>query len=333
MWLRISLGILFLLGGVSFWAWYDYQRSLSEIAVQQQEVIMEIAKGDSFNRTVDELIEHNIAITPHWFKLLAYRRKALNGLKAGEYQLDHGMTAPEILALFVSGSVKQYAITFPEGWRFTEIMRKIRQTPKVAQTLQGLSDDEIMKKLGAMEKRPEGLFFPDTYYFEKNMTDLSLLRRAYRKMKRILGAEWENRASDLPLQEPYQALILASIVEKETALVTERADIAGVFIRRLQRGMLLQSDPTIIYGMGEAYDGDIRSRDISARTDYNTYVIKGLPPTPIAMPGQQAIHAVLHPATGKSLYFVACGDGSHIFSETLVDHNRAVDRYQRNKDE
>ncbi len=333
MLLRIGTVCVILSICLSIWAWHDYQKSLTETAVSGTTVVIEIAKGDSFNRVITKLIDNKVEIKPHWFKLFAYRNNVINKLQAGEYQLDRGVTAPDILDLFVSGKVKQYAVTFPEGWNFKEIMQEIRLAPQINQTLSGLSDDQIMKKLGTEETHPEGLFFPDTYYYEKNMTDLSLLQRAYRKLKSTLAEEWTERTPGLPLQTPYQALILASIVEKETALGKERPAIAGVFIRRLQKGMLLQSDPTIIYGMGETYDGDIRSKDISARTAYNTYVIQGLPPTPIAMPGHQSIHAVLHPEEGKSLYFVARGDGSHVFSNSLKEHNRAVDIFQRRKDE
>lgn len=193
--------------------------------------------------------------------------------------------------------------------------------------------ERLMQTLGSEYKHPEGLFFPDTYFFEKGTTDIALLKTAYDKMKLVLEQEWKDKEQNLPLETPYQALILASIVEKETGASEERAQIAGVFTRRLQKGMLLQTDPTVIYGMGDSYKGNIRSKDLRQATAYNTYVITGLPPTPIAMPGQQAIHAALHPLKGKSLYFVAKGngEGTHVFSATLREHNNAVNKYQRKR--
>ena len=190
-----------------------------------------------------------------------------------------------------------------------------------------------MSTLGATTQHPEGLFFPDTYFFEKNTTDIALLKRAYDRMQIVLAEEWNNKAADLPLKSPYEALILASIVEKETGAKTERPTIAGVFTRRLKTGMMLQTDPTVIYGMGDNYKGNITLKDLHTATLYNTYTIKGLPPTPIALPGRDAIAAALHPEAGDSLYFVARSDnsGTHIFSASLKDHNSAVDTHQRNK--
>jgi UPF0755 protein len=250
-------------------------------------------------------------------------------LKTGEYQLNPGLNSSELLAMLVSGKAKQYTITFPEGFTFKQIRKQIKQSSKIKHTLDKLDDMAVLKKLGSKEKHPEGLFFPDTYHFDKNATDISLLQRAYRKMQQILNNEWQNKTSDLPLKTPYEALILASIVEKETGKASERQQIAGVFTRRLHKGMLLQTDPTVIYGMGENYKGNIRYKDLRTPTPYNTYVIKGLPPTPIAMPGKEAIHAALHPAAGNSIYFVSRGNGSHVFSATLRDHNNAVNTFQR----
>jgi UPF0755 protein len=195
-----------------------------------------------------------------------------------------------------------------------------------------VSNEALMTQLGASEKYPEGLFFPDTYFFEKHTTDVALLKRAYDKMQLVLQQEWFNKAEHLPFNTAYQALILASIVEKETAAKAERTQIAGVFSRRLTQGMMLQTDPTVIYGMGDSYQGNIRSEDLHKETPYNTYKIKGLPPTPIAMPGREAIYAALHPDQSKnSIYFVSRGDGTHIFSSTLDEHNRAVNQFQRQK--
>jgi UPF0755 protein len=236
---------------------------------------------------------------------------------------------PEILAVMVEGKSRQYSITFPEGWSFKQILQEIQNNPFISKTLDTQDSQKIMTLLDSDYKHPEGLFFPETYFFNKNTTDLALLKRAYSKMQLVLNQEWNNKEQNLPFENAYQALILASIVEKETGAKSERPQIAGVFIRRLKIGMLLQTDPTVIYGMGESYKGNIRYKDLRQKTPYNTYIIKGMPPTPIAMPGKAAIQAVLHPEKGKSLYFVSRGDGSHVFSATLREHNNAVNKFQR----
>ncbi len=328
---QVFLIVLLLLAVILFWLRRDYQNFLTRSVIADGTVVIEIEKGDTFKRITQKLLDKHVAIEPHWFRYLAHQKQLAHKLKTGEFELHAGLTAPQILDILVLGRTRQYAITFPEGWNFRQMMQAIEKSPYLVHSLSGLKPEAIMVKIDPQQKHPEGWFFPDTYYFEKNMTDLSLLKRAYGRMRRVLKQEWENRSDDVFLQTPYQALILASIVEKETGQASERPVIAGVFSRRLRKGMLLQSDPTIIYGMGDNYQGNIRRRDIHAATPYNTYVIKGLPPTPIAMPGQQAIHAVLHPEKGHSLYFVARGDGSHVFSDTLTGHNRAVDRFQRKK--
>jgi UPF0755 protein len=271
-------------------------------------------------------LDQNIRIKPLWFKVHAYRHHLAGRLKTGEYEIDKGVTAPAILALLASGKTRQYTITFPEGWAYRQILEAIQKHPALQKTQ--VNGETLLLGLGSEQTHPEGLFFPDTYFFEKNTTDATLLKRAYQRMRMILNEEWQQKQPDLPLESPYQALILASIVEKETAVAQERPLIAGVFLRRLKQGMPLQTDPTVIYGMGADYQGNIRSQDLKTPTPYNTYLIKGLPPTPIALPGREAIHAVLHPVSGKSLYFVAKGDGSHVFSATLKEHNKAVARYQ-----
>jgi UPF0755 protein len=313
------------------WAWMDYQSAVKIPVVLNKQVYVDIEKGDSLNRITDKLIEQNVAVKPIWFKVFAYTSESAKKIKTGEYELTPGLSIPEILALFVQGKTKQYAITFPEGWSFKDILQEVQNNPHLEHTLNSADLEALMLKFGADAKHPEGMFFPDTYFFEKHMTDVSLLKRAYDKMRQVLQQEWLNKAENLPFKNPYEALILASIVEKEAAVIEERPLIAGVFIRRLEKGMLLQTDPTVIYGMGDHYKGDITYEDLKNTTPYNTYVVKGLPPTPIAMPGKEAIYASLHPDTGNSLYFVSRGDGTHIFSSTLKDHNRAVDIFQRKK--
>ncbi|WP_340121725.1 endolytic transglycosylase MltG [Methylobacter svalbardensis] len=332
--------VLLTLSFVGGWLWMDYQSAVSKPVLVGETVYIEIAKGDSLNRIIDKLVGQKLAVKPFWFKVIALQENALKKLKAGEYELTSGLTLPEIIALFVQGKTKQHAITFPEGWSFKEILLDIEKNPNIEHTLSSIDFKDVMSKivgadLSAQRQMPiqslEGLIFPDTYFFEKHTPDVSLLKRAYDKMQRVLQQAWLNKEQGLPFKTPYEALILASIVEKETGVAAERPLIAGVFIRRLEQKMLLQTDPTVIYGMGESYQGNIKAKDLIAATPYNTYVISGLPPTPIAMPGREALHAVLHPAKDDSLYFVARGDGTHVFSATLKDHNSAVDKFQRNK--
>ena len=316
------------------WLWMDYQKALDHSVLVGESVYLEIEKGDSLDRITEKLLAQKLDLNPYWFKVCAVQQRVLKKLKTGEYEIRSGLTMPGLLALFVLGKTKQHAITFPEGWSFIEMQHEIECNPNLEHTLSPADFDSVMTKLAGADlsvAKPEGLFFPDTYFFEKHTSDLSLLQRAYDKMQRVLQQEWLNKAEGLPFKTSYEALILASIVEKETAAVAERPLIAGVFIRRLQQNMLLQTDPTVIYGMGDSYQGDIKSKDLTTATLYNTYVISGLPPTPIAMPGRAAIYAVLHPEPGNSLYFVARGDGTHVFSATLKEHNLAVDNFQRKK--
>ncbi|TAN71006.1 MAG: endolytic transglycosylase MltG [Methylobacter sp.] len=326
-----TLLVLCFAGG---WLLMDYQSALHQPALVDKTVYIEIEKGDSLDRIIDKLIGQGLAVKPFWFKVIAFQENALKKLKTGEYELTSGLTAPQILSLFVQGKTKQHVITFPEGWSFKDVLHEIELNPNLEHTLNGVDFSNIMAKFKSGPSAfawPEGLFFPDTYFFEKHTSDLSLLQRAYDKMQQVLQQEWLNKAEGLPYKSPYEALILASIVEKETGAAAERPQIAGVFIRRLEKNMLLQTDPTVIYGMGDRYQGDIKYQDLTTATPYNTYVINGLPPTPIAMPGRDALYAVLHPDQGDSLYFVARGDGTHVFSATLKEHNLAVDKFQRNK--
>jgi UPF0755 protein len=233
----------------------------------------------------------------------------------------------------VSGRVKQYELTLLEGWTFKEFMQVVNEHEAVRHTLHNLSIEQIMKKLGFNNEHPEGRFFPDTYFIHKNISDIEILLRAHNVMDKQLQSMWQSRDTDLPFKNAYEALILASIVEKESAVAEERPVIAGVFINRLRKRMRLQTDPTVIYGMGDSYDGDIRFRDLRKDTPYNTYTRRGLPPTPIAMPGLGALTAVMHPEKTDYLYFVAINDdsGRHVFSSTLEQHEEAVDRYQRTR--
>lgn len=327
--IKIAAGILLLTCLMIGWGWISYRTALTEPVVTDKKIIR-IEKGDSINKIIIKLHDVQIDVDSSWFKFIAYQKNLSDKLKVGEYELTKGLTIPQILTLFAQGKTHQYSITFPEGWNFKQILQKLNQHSDLRHTLDGMDNQAIMMKLNADKKHPEGLFFPDTYFFAKNASDFSILKLAYSKMQRVLSEEWQHKERDLPLQNAYQALILASIVEKETAVPAERPLIAGVFIQRLKMGMLLQTDPTVIYGMGDHYHGNITRQDLHTPTPYNTYIIKGLPPTPIAMPGKEAIRAVLHPAKTNNLYFVARGNsGEHVFSATLKAHNDAVDQFQR----
>lgn len=266
----------------------------------------------------------NADVFRYWYR---FQGKA-NQIQAGEFPLLEGDSVDALMQRIVAGEALQHPVSVVEGARFSDFRTALNQAEGLVHKTADWTDQQIMTELGAADLFPEGLFFPDTYFYRKGESDLTILRQAYQRMQRTLDAEWAAKAEGLPIKSAYEALILASIIEKETGVGAERAQIAGVFVRRLQKGMKLQTDPTIIYGMGERYKGNIRRRDILEATAYNTYVIKGLPPTPIALPGAAAIHATLHPAAGEALYFVAKGDGSHYFSASLEEHNRAVRKYQ-----
>lgn len=306
-----------------------HQQILLRKPVVAAEMRFEIARGESLDAIAGRLAAARVAVHPFWFKAFAFHRQLASRLKAGEYLLPAGATGADILQLFADGRTVQYAITFPEGWSYRQLLRALRDNPNLRHTIADEDVAGMLAAIGSDRPHPEGLFFPDTYFFEKNTQDVELLKRAHERMRKVLDEAWQQRAADLPLDSPYQALILASIVEKETAAAEERPRIAGVFARRLQKGMLLQTDPTVIYGMGEHYHGDITRKDLREPTPYNTYVNAGLPPTPIAMPGKAAITAALHPDAGAALYFVARGDGRHAFAATLSEHEQNVERYQR----
>ncbi|MGB1581137.1 MAG: endolytic transglycosylase MltG [Nevskiales bacterium] len=252
-------------------------------------------------------------------------------IHVGEYDLTKHNSAWNLLLAMVAGDVIQYSFTIIEGWNIHQVLTALAANTKVTQTEPALTPQSLAKALALNSETAEGWLLPDTYLFPKGITDLSVLKRAYAGMQKTLETAWAQRVDALPYKNAYEALIMASIIEKETAVAAERRQIAGVFVRRLQKGMLLQTDPTVIYGIGPDFDGNIRRTDLRKDTPYNTYTRSGLPPTPIAMPGKASIEAALDPADGQSLYFVSRGDGTHVFSETLQQHNAAVDRYQRKK--
>jgi UPF0755 protein len=292
---------------------------------------VEVPRGVAFGSLLrDWEREGLLASTRQRLYLLAHAR--LTGqarfIKAGEYALSPGLNALDLMALLVSGRAVLHQLLVVEGWRFEQMLQAVRSHPAIRQTMPGATPAELMAALGRPGLHPEGRFYPDTYRFARNSTELAVLQHALVTMERVLDREWQARAPGLPYSGPDEALTMASIVERETAVADERGEIAGVFVRRLQKGMRLQTDPTVIYGLGSAFDGNLRKRDLLADTPYNTYTRRGLPPTPICLPGRAAVHAALNPAPGETLYFVSRGDGSHQFSETLAEHEQAVRKYQ-----
>ena len=263
------------------------------------------------------------------FVMLARIMGKASRIKAGNYELDRPASPLALLEKITEGDYTQSKFTLVEGMTFKELRTALDANPDIKHDSDNLSDAQIDAALAIPASSPEGLFFPDTYYFAKGQSDFSILRRALASMEKRMGAAWQKRESGLPFRDPYEALTLASIVEKETGKEADRAMIAAVFINRLRIGMKLQTDPTVIYGLGERFDGNLRKHDLLTDQPYNTYTRAGLPPTPISMPGQKSIYAVLHPAQTHALYFVAKGDGSSIFSNSLAEHNRAVNRYQK----
>lgn len=309
----------------------DLYRQLWQPLPLQEIVAVEVVKGASLSRVLQDWQNQGyLSSSRQRWTLSIYAR--LTGqdqaMKAGEYRLGPGMRAIDLSALLVSGKVILHELTLVEGWRFEQALQAIRENTMLAHTLSADSAGAAMAALGRPELHPEGRFYPDTYRFPRGTTDISFLQRAFARMEALLAAEWRTRAEGLPYRTADEALIMASIVERETSLPAERFDIAGVFVRRLQKGMRLQADPTVIYGLGAAFDGNIRRRDLETDTPYNTYTRKGLPPTPICLPGRASINAALHPAPGDALYFVAKGDGSHYFSASFTEHNAAVRKYQ-----
>lgn len=331
--LIVVLGLAGLLAALALaWLWQTYQAFLAApLNLDGDGVVYEVPMGASLASVATDLQRQGIVSDARMLRWLGRESGKAGQIKAGEYQLSPGLTPAAFLDLLVSGKAIQYSITLIEGWNFRELMAKVNAHPQLKHSLEGLSDAEIMDKLGRPGMHPEGRFFPDTYLFPRDTSDIELLSKAAIRMDQMLADAWSQRDADIPLKSADEALILASIVEKETGLASERGEISGVFSRRLKLGMLLQTDPTVIYGMGERFKGNITRKDLQEKTAYNTYVVAGLPPTPICMPGQDALLAAVKPSAGKSLYFVAKGDGSHQFSDNLEQHNAAVRKYQMRK--
>ena len=327
---RIAVGLVVcaIAGGASF-ATFAWRALHAELPIPADGVWLEVAAGAPLRHVTTELGERGLLDHPVLLDLYARLRGDATRIRAGEYQLLRGLTPLSLVEKLVSGQVFQHQVTILEGWRFAELLSAVRADAAIrAGTLDGAA---IMAELGEPGVHPEGQFFPDTYFFPRGTTDLELLKTAHQALLEHLAKAWDARSPDIQVRTPYEALILASIIEKETALPAERKLISGVFQQRLRRNMRLQTDPTVIYGLGDAYDGNLRRQDLEHDTPYNTYTRAGLPPTPIALPGNASLEAAVEPETTDALYFVATGrgDGSHHFSATLEEHERAVRDYLR----
>jgi UPF0755 protein len=322
--LAILLMLVLLLGGGAYaWArWYP-------LPLPERDYAFNVKPGSSLRSVARELQSDGV-VPSDWTLIVAARlMRADRAIKAGNYALAPGVTLLGLLAKLTQGDMTQSAFTIVEGWSVRDLRLALASRSDVRLTLDSVSDADLMTRLGATEPGAEGWFFPDTYFYAAGTTDVSILARAYKRMKERLTLAWSARAPGLPLEQPVQALILASIVEKETGRAADRPLVAAVFINRLRQGMRLQTDPTVIYGLGERFDGTLHRRDLDSDHPFNTYTREGLPPAPICLPGQASLDAVLHPPSSPYLYFVARGDGSSEFSTTLADHNRAVARYQK----
>jgi UPF0755 protein len=328
-----SFGVVVLLACLAVaWLMVDFNAFReNQVAAGTEEIAIDIAPGSSLRTISKQLAADGVITHPLYLVVLGRYLGLDNKIKAGEYHVPGDVNPEQLLQYLTSGKVIQHELALIEGETFKQLIVRIQASKYLTHTLDDINPQTVMTAIGQPDMHPEGRFLPETYHFPRGMTDVEFLKRAFLAMENFLAKEWPGREKGIPIKSPYEALILASIVEKETGKPEERPRIAGVFTRRLKQGMRLQTDPTIIYGMGDSYDGDIRYRDLRTDTPYNTYTRGGLTPTPIAMPGKAAIRAVLHPLDEGELYFVARGDGKHQFSKTLREHNNAVNRYQKKK--
>ncbi|KRG66988.1 aminodeoxychorismate lyase [Stenotrophomonas terrae] len=327
--LAVLVLLVALAGAGAAWLW-QRQGSFADTPLTPSAASITIASGDSLTSVLRKLRAAGVdeGDDLQW-QLLARQLDAAGKLKVGEYALEPAPTPRQLLQNMRQGKVLQYRVTIVEGWNIRQLRAALARAQPLEHETTDLADTELMAKLGFPDQHPEGRFLPETYIYQRGDSDVDLLKRAHAAMEKELAVAWAGRSDDLPLKSPYELLILASIIEKETGLASERPQIAGVFVRRLKMGMRLQTDPTVIYGIGSAYDGNIRKIHLTTDTPYNTYTRAGLTPTPIAMPGRDALHAAANPAPGDALYFVAVGDGSgaHVFSASYTDHNTAVAEY------
>ena len=329
--LRYTFALLLLSVVAAAYVWNQYRSFVdTPLLIPEQGFNLQVARGASVRAVIGELQQKGMTRADWRWRILT--RLQPSTIKAGEYALNAGLKPPALLKLLASGEVISYRFTIIEGWTYRQLLEALGRDPVLEKTIPELDGDErVLAAAGVEVEHPEGWFLPETYQFVRGDSDVDILARAHSGMVTELENAWSGRAEDLPLESAYELLILASIVEKESGLEEERADIAGVFMRRLQQGWRLETDPTVIYGIGESYDGDIRRRDLDTDTPYNTYTRFGLPPTPIAMPGPSALQAVAAPADGTAMFFVASGTGGHVFSDTLDEHNAAVRKMLRNK--
>jgi len=328
----IALAVVVAVGAWFGWRQYERHWLFAPIATLNAPVTFDVPQGASLRAVAGALQKQGLMERPRTWLWHATAEGLATKIQAGEYRLVPGTSPSMLLDQFVAGDVVLHAVTLPEGWTFRQGLAAIQAHPQVTVELRGMTDAALLARLGLQDKDPEGLFFPDTYRFPRGTSDRELLMQAHARLDRELQAAWEKRDEGLPFATPYEALILASLVEKETAAADERPLIAGVFVNRLRKGMRLQTDPTVIYGLGEKFDGNLRRRDLVNDTPYNTYTRAGLPPTPIALPGRAALEAAVRPAHTDALYFVATGlgDGRHFFAGSLVAHNSNVSRHLAN---
>ena len=298
------------------------------VRIRQYPIEVEIPRGAGFRAALEQLEKSGIALRRHEFELLARAMRKERQIKAGSYEIAQPVTPVQLLEKLTRGDVMQAEVRLIEGWTFAQFRAALDASPDLKHDTRGLTEAQILERLRAAETHPEGLFFPDTYLFGKGSSDFSVLRRSYRAMQRHLKEEWEGRDQAIPYRAPYDALIMASIIEKETGQAGERDLIGGVLVNRLRIGMRLQVDPTIIYGLGATFDGNLKRSHLAEDGPYNTYTRAGLPPTPIAMPGLASLRAAMRPGKTDAMYYVSKNDGSSHFSRTLEEHNRAVTRYQ-----
>lgn len=321
--LALSGGLALLLAGMAYLAW-----ALSQ-PIQQEVQVYEIASGSGVGQVARDLAKRGVLKEPYALIVWSYLQGTTRAIHAGEYRFDNKMTLRDVYNDIVEGNVKRYTITIVEGWTFAQMTTAVQNAPKLAKTLPDYDAKTVMTALGHQEQHPEGRFFPDTYVYTAGTTDVDLFKQSYQRMSQQLSELWaQYSSSQQVLKAPYEALILASIIEKETRLAEERGLVSGVFHNRLRKGMRLQTDPTVIYGLGEQYSGNLTRTHLRTDHAYNTYTRHGLPPSPIALPGSASLKAALQPTATQAIYFVAKPDGSHVFSDTLQQHNQAVIKYQ-----
>jgi len=328
---NILIAVVVAFVGIGSLLVYDYNQFMdAPFSIASGDTMrIDVAPGRSITSIANELKSRGVIGQSVYLAWTARINGQARHIQAGEYAINSEITPRTFLTMLVDGKVIQYSFTIIDGWNTRQVLEALKSNTDVTHSLDDVTPKQLMKKIGLPSAlHAEGWLFPDTYYFVRGESDVSILLRAHKAMQVHINREWKKRDTELPYDSPYDALIMASIVEKETGKADERQQIAGVFVRRLRKGMKLQTDPTVIYGLGSKYNGNIRRRDLRADTPYNTYTRKGMPPTPIAMPGLASIQAALHPDNGTALYFVAKGDGSHVFSDNLKQHNEAVIKYQ-----